>query len=340
MPSACHYRQHNHRSASKQRDVVTPPVFEMDGRMSLKDFFITFEKYFHKKFDGDEHDKTQELAKFLTGPLLEVYKIKGGRRLKYKSMKETLLTFYRDQKVGGKSYWRQQLKDAMPHSGEGLDVYAIRLVELAELAYPKSPVECARSLRQQFLVSIPSSISTKILDAERAQCATRSSGRHLSFKHISCLAKKLQVEKTSKSIMWTASKDSPTAPQHSSRLDTNPRQSQDLRQQHQHAPYSHRELLQSSERFTPRDGNSTQQPCNFQAPQRRHQSTSRTRTFTPGNSPICGHCGGLNHTSSECWRASKSCLICGGGHHLEQCSRFDPSRLSRSQQRVHERHLN
>jgi hypothetical protein len=48
MPSAHHYQQQKPRSSGKKRDVVTPPIYEMDGRVPLKDFFLTFERYFEK----------------------------------------------------------------------------------------------------------------------------------------------------------------------------------------------------------------------------------------------------------------------------------------------------
>ena len=69
------------RRRKSHREIVTPPVFEMDGKTGLQDYLISFEKYFEKKFDGDEYDQTQELGKFLKGELLQVYSVQGGRKL-------------------------------------------------------------------------------------------------------------------------------------------------------------------------------------------------------------------------------------------------------------------
>lgn len=52
----------------------------MDGRVVLKDFLHTFDRYFAKKYDGDGYDQTQELAKCLLESLLEVFKSTGDAR--------------------------------------------------------------------------------------------------------------------------------------------------------------------------------------------------------------------------------------------------------------------
>lgn len=53
------------------------------------------------------------------------------------------------------------------------------------------------------------------------------------------------------------------------------------------------------------------QPQCPQATTKRQQLVFRTQIFTRSNTPDSDYCGRLNHNSSECWRASKSCHICG-----------------------------
>ena len=79
-------------------------MFEVDGKNSLRSFLLTFEKYFENQFRGDSHDKTQTLASFLSGDLLKVYKVRGGRKLKYSKMKEELLEYYKKQNIGTRKY--------------------------------------------------------------------------------------------------------------------------------------------------------------------------------------------------------------------------------------------
>ena len=153
------------------------------------------------------------------------------------------------------------------------------------------------------------------------------------------MARKLQSEKTSKTIMWSVGKDLQAEPQRPSRFEIIPKLPQDQHQQQPYSPYHHRKPQQSPEELKSR-GRSFIQPHHPQALVQRQQSVSRTRTFTRSNTPECDHCGRLNHNISECWRASRSCLICGKDHHMEQCSQFDPNHRSRSQVRSPRSQLN
>jgi hypothetical protein len=169
-----------------------PPIFKMDNQTPLSKFLASYENYFVGKYKGDSYDKTQNLAEFLEGDLFTVYNVRGGRKLKYDVMKKELLSYFKKRKVGGKKYWRKQLSEATLEDGEGLDIYGMRLIKLAELAYPTDKKESASQLRQHFFRTIPSTVTTKVLDAERALRAT-SGGRkkHLTFNCIMDMARDL-----------------------------------------------------------------------------------------------------------------------------------------------------
>ena len=122
-------------------------------------------------------------------------------------MKEKLLSFYRTLKVKGKSYWKSQLFTSTLNNGEALDLYGIRLLGIAELAFPQSKKEYANQVRCKFLDSIPRTISTRILEAERAM-KTFSGGKakYLSFTSMMEMAKELQEEcppVTVQTVMWS-----------------------------------------------------------------------------------------------------------------------------------------
>lgn len=99
-------------------------------------------------------------------------------------MKEELLTYYKLQKIGGKSYWRNQLEEATPADNVGLDIYGVKLLELAELAYPDNKKESASQVRKHFLKTIPSDIATKIIETELVMKVTGSQAKHMSFAKI------------------------------------------------------------------------------------------------------------------------------------------------------------
>jgi hypothetical protein len=125
------------------RTVVTPPPFEMDGKTNLKDFLGTYEKYFNKQFNGDSYDKSHMLSTFLSGDLLRVHQIKGGRKTPYEDIKFHLLEYFKKKRRGGKHFWKSELPKATLDQDESYEIYGMRLAELAKLAYPEDTKECA-----------------------------------------------------------------------------------------------------------------------------------------------------------------------------------------------------
>ena len=101
------------------RRVVKPQPFEMDGRQHLKSFLESYEHYFEREYAGTTRECTQELRRYLKGELRDTYDILG-RELPFPDIKYELLRWYKGGKVGGKQYWREQLKEAKPKAGESL----------------------------------------------------------------------------------------------------------------------------------------------------------------------------------------------------------------------------
>ena len=329
-----------------KREIVIPPVFQMDGKLHLKSFLSSYESYFRSKFRGNSRDKCQQLEQFLTGDLLNVYKICGGRRLKYDQMKERLLTHFKKQKIGGRAYWRRKFEEASPKPEETLDLFGMRLMELAELAFPKSPREAAKMLRQTFLSQIPQKIREKISDMEKVMKATSGgSQKHLNFSAIMQLAADLQAELLrSHTIMWSDDLQQHVA----GRRDTN--NNIDLEPPHRRQFWSQgRFRHKTPERGGHEAGNKWQRdsPDHWQPGQSRYQKQWRSpdmrHTAQQGPSSgqwtperprkqdssasrvkFCSYCGKRNHRESSCWRAKNACLICGGEHMMKDCPRYNP----------------
>ena len=110
--------------------VVTPPPFELDGKVSLATYLVNYENYFDSKFKGTEFDKTQQLGKFLKDDLLMGYKIKGERKLEFKEMMKQLLDWFKRQNIGSKSYWQDKFPDVQLQAAEAYDMYSLRSQEI------------------------------------------------------------------------------------------------------------------------------------------------------------------------------------------------------------------
>jgi hypothetical protein len=327
----CRRKHRRQTVANDLREVVVPPVFTMDGRISLKDYLVTFEQFFDRKFKGNTYDKCQKLSTFLQGDLLNVYEIRGGRKLGYEEMKRYLLQYYKKQRIGGQRYWKKQFKECLPEPSESYDIYGMRLISLAEVAYPSSKKECARQLRQHFLASLPPVISSKIADAERTiKIASSGQPKHLAFEKLIQLATDLQREQPKpKSIMWSdqSSSRNATSGGPGATRYWSPRVKEYRPSEHASA---------TAAKKTPSSGNPQVKANN---PEPREREERPVSTSPRKNSPSCHYCHRPNHTQKECWRKMGACLICGKRHKMESCPRFDPKFKDRSGERNH-RQLN
>jgi hypothetical protein len=305
------------KTREDRREIVVPPMFEMNGPITLKDYLPLYENYFDKKFNGTDYDKTQELSKFLTDEILDVYKIRSGRKLKYNDMKKQLLEWYKKQKVGGKSHWRSELKKAVPNLNEAFDIYGMRLIELARLAYPNSVSDSARELRNQFLSTIPTLISDKIYDAERV---IRADGNYktkrITFNKMVDMARTIQKQQGTTGGNKV--------------LFTNNRPQQYPTHQRNWTPSN---FNASTQPQVPEQHNNDKHCTTYRSKSnQRYLSNSQDSDYGPSQNKLhCSYCKKKNHLQKNCWRASKSCLICGKDHHIESCPKYDPNYQSRGQ---------
>ena len=292
------HRKSRNRTKLIKKSIVTPPTFEANGKLSLGEFLDDYEHYFDRKYCGNKYEKTQVLESFLSGELLQIFKIRGGRRLKFTEMKEHLLRYYKEQRIGTRKYWRRKLDEMIPEPAEPFDMFGLRLLETAKLGYNRSS-EAAEAVRKPFLNQLPEYIKTKIKDAELLNAA-QGRGKHLPFKSLMIIAKQSQVEGAKpKTVMWSSSAlGDPVGPQ-----SVQP--------------------LKSESCFE-------NQSDNYKPTRKRH-SPSPTQSRRPRST--CYHCHNQGHKKADCWIRQGRCRICGGAHTMENCPRYDPDYRSKSRAR-------
>ena len=313
-------RSNYRRRKSDSRTVVAPPKFGMDGKTSLKDFLESYEPYFDNKYKGNQYDKTQVLGTFLTGELSKVFDARGGRKLKYRKMKEELLSYYRKLKVGNKTYWRKELESMNSNEGEPLDIFGMRLAEIAELAYPKDKKESAIRLRSQFFKRLPPKIVEKIITAEQIQKATsRGKDKYLPFSVIAEMAKDIQASQPKpNTVMWTTKPDNNSETDYEHEVTSVPKP-----QRMMNKTYSKSKTRDDKAPFPRNNGNER-----------------KSSSGHPGSSDLmCFYCKRTGHVRKNCWREARLCLICGQDHPLTECPKYNPSR-HRSRSRTNNDHLN
>jgi len=297
----------------RMKEVVTPPVFEMDGKTSLNEFLDHFERYFYATFQGNGNDMTQKLSEFLTGDMKKVFEVKGGRRLKYSEMRDVLLKFYRGRKIGGRSHWKEQLNDIKMNSDESYEIFGMRLSDLVQRAFPKDSKEAAKQLRNRFLSALPSSIVNKVCDAERTlKATTRGKSKRLPFSELTRIAMDMEGDRTKRSVLWSEKEMSENKCEH---CDSNGLQS---------SGRSGTREYRSRVRF--RDSDSV--------PRRTASTFQRGRVDEVEAVDRCSYCKRTNHIRRNCWRANGACLICGRNHAMVNCPMYDPQFRNRSPNNV------
>ena len=316
-------RQRSHRVDA--RAIVTPPPFDMKGHESLRDYFVIFERYFSKKFNGDDYERSIVLAKFLTGDLLKVYYAKGGHRMRYQELKRILLKYYKKNKVAGRTHFREEFLNASPEPDEAYDIYGIRLADLAERAFPDDPKMRAKQLRTQFLQVLPETMQQKIEDTERSlRAASGGKKKHLAFDVLVDIARDLQgaIKKT-RTVFWSSNPYHGT-PFHQDMVKPEISKGTTINEGC-HLSRTKDALHSSSGRDFDKERRSREM---F-----RH-SVGKLRY--PSRNVECNYCKRKGHIRRECWRAAGACLICGKSHQMEQCPKYNPNYSARSKSRPRE----
>ena len=299
------------RRRRSQREIVKPLPFEMNGHLSFKSFLCSFERYFSARFEGSSRDCTQELKQFLPEDMQHFYDALGGRRLKYRHMKEELQVWYKSRKRGGTRYWREQLMEAEMKNGEELRLYGMRLLEIGQKAYPHSDRDCLKEVKYHFLNTIPREFANYIRQSEQ-MIKVVDRERKLKWADIMKLAEEedeqrertirheRQEIKTSQRV-WFSREETRSAQQQHSKD-----QAMRMKDQGQEGATVYNSRTYTSQKSSP--------PAPISASSR---------------SSSCQWCGRAGHAIDACWRKKGACVLCGNmAHSRENCPRFRPRKTS------------
>ena len=343
---------HRHqRCSSIQREVIKPLTFVMNGWQSLRQYFQKYERYFYSKFEGNTYDCTQELANFLPLELREVYDAIGAHRLPYEEMKEELISWYRTQRTSGTRHWRDKLRETRMNPRESLKLYALRLRELGQKAYPHDDRECVKEIRHRFMETVPQDFAKQVRFTEGASLVN-GQGQKLSWAAIMRLADK-EDERTRKSKsedtdlrgssadVWFNRKETQevyetyTAPQggccripgvcgHNAVCSAPAAREE---------PGAMRLVSTSVGLERPLGSSMTDRPIQREMEFQDSRSSQRTsatfgssrnprRDAQPAATDVCNWCGKVGHLVEGCWEKLEVCTGCGGSDHTwPQCNR-------------------
>ena len=209
----------------------------------------------------------------------------------YEEMKGKLLSYYDSLKVGGKTYYRNLLKQIKKSHDESYGIFGARLSSNCKRAYPNSNKECARKLREHFLAAIPNDVATRIKDTELVM-RTTGKEKHLSFNTMVDLASRMakgMEEEQQHRVMWT-----------------------------NYGTRSQEGSHESENRANRQDNNRSLPPSRV----------FRRSPTKPSQALYCDFCKNSGHSRKFCRRLLGQCLICGNENHgMINCPNYDPSRV-------------
>ena len=285
------------RKSYYPREIVPPEPFNMEGKVSLRKFFETYERYFERKYDGNQRDCTRELSRFISGELKEAYDALGGSQQKYRDMKEMLLQWYKTQRVGRSHRWKAELQQAEMKDRESLKLYCMRLEELAQRAYSNDERECVKQLKARFLKTAPSDFLRHVEERERIKVALRE-GKSLSWGEIVELAE--YEDKKRKKLELQEDADV---------IDV--------------------DVLRRLEALRT-VGASASLGTVVQEPEQTSRIYQNSKRKTNANETVkqCNWCGRVGHLEQDCWKKKGVCTLCGSrAHTITACSKYTPRRV-------------
>ncbi|XP_047737420.1 uncharacterized protein LOC125178221 [Hyalella azteca] len=179
-----------HRASQAVRfRVVTPPTFDVGGSYSLRKYLEIFERYFHAKFHGGERECSMELGRFLQGEALNAYHAFGGCEKRYSVLKGKLLEWYRTREVHGSRRWKNKMKTMKFQTGETFKLFAMRVQEVAQKAYPGDDRECVKKMMEVYHRATPTWFNAKLKQKQDMK-EMMGLGRRLNWGDILKLAEK------------------------------------------------------------------------------------------------------------------------------------------------------
>ena len=185
----------DYRKSKKRhwREVVVPPVFDLEGPVSLSKYLKGYEWYFQSKYAGNQRECSQELSRFISGELKEVYEVVGGHHSRYWDIKPKLLEWYRSQRMSQDKQYQQSLRKVAHKQGESIKLYCMRLEEMVSRAYPGDPKRQSKEARQKVMETAPTSF-VKQIDKKKELKRMLRMGKSVSWSEIMEIAEEFDKQ--------------------------------------------------------------------------------------------------------------------------------------------------
>lgn len=143
---------------------VPPRKFNAAKNHNLRTFFRQFERYCEVTYPDQPEDWITILGNFLEGSYMDLYDQIIKEDMSYFAIKDSLLQWW-DYEVGvKKDKASQEFMLANRRPGETINMFALRLEQLANRAYPGVCMRTHDNLRRAFLYNLPTAVEQRVHD--------------------------------------------------------------------------------------------------------------------------------------------------------------------------------
>ncbi|KAL7631360.1 UNVERIFIED_CONTAM: hypothetical protein RMT77_018339 [Armadillidium vulgare] len=316
-------------SAQKPK-LLEPKVNNYEHEQNLSDFLTYFEQYCEKRYPQSPDQWLRLLEKYLTGKFLRLYNVITKTVTDYTSVKNILLKWYNQEEKKRNENKLKKYHSAKRQPGEDINLFALRLEQLACQAFPGVNMREHESLRTAFILSLSPTIQHKL--------------REFIIQNEMITQTKVSWEKL---VMLADSYDREFRP------DQSFHQEQDFQEIGMNDTHRVNEPQRSEieviqiDTLTPQaTWSEVLKRGSLSKPNRvTHNNTSQNnrQKFSPLNkNPIsfnrnnnpqpmkdCSYCGKIGHTHDECYKALGICSYCKTkGHIRKDCWHYNNSNNS------------
>ncbi|KAL7645989.1 UNVERIFIED_CONTAM: hypothetical protein RMT77_002886 [Armadillidium vulgare] len=142
--------------------VVEPKVYHYENDHDLKQFFEHFEEYCSQKYPQAPNQWVRLLEKYLGGKFLKLFVVITKTTSQYTTVKESLLKWFEHEEKRKNENKLRDYHAAQRKPGEDINMFALRLEQLASRAYPDTNMRNHESLRTAFLFNVSYPVQTKL----------------------------------------------------------------------------------------------------------------------------------------------------------------------------------
>jgi hypothetical protein len=224
----------------------------------------------------------------------------NGTNQKFRDLKPRLIAWYQGERLSSRRRAEKEFDKARLSFGDSTSIFALKLEQLAERAFPASRYERERQLVKKFWEVAPREFTKVMSDAQR-NLLLSTGKKNLTWEAIKRLA-----ESDDRLKKFSVGGSNPSSSDDGSTVRPGRWGDACNRSPNQRSPP--RTIYNS--RF--------QRTINVVS-----QDRQGTRT-----APRCHWCGRSGHTESSCWEKRGCCMACGSPRHSrEECHKYDEERV-------------